>query len=412
MALAGVKVLDLSRVLAGPWATQILGDLGADVIKIESPQGDDTRQWGPPFMPPATEQHSRGDSAYYLCANRNKRSVAINIACAKGAALVRELAKTADVFIENFKVGGLSKYGLDEASIRAINPKIVYCSITGFGQTGPYADRPGYDFVVQGMGGLMSLTGTPDTGPLRTGVAVTDLSTGLYAVIAILAALRHAERTGQGQHLDVSLLDTQVSMLANQSLNYLVSHSAPKLIGNTHPTIVPYQVFETSDRPMIIAVGNDAQFKALCELLHTTWHEDERFATNRARVTHREILVQLIQDTLKTQNSQTLMEALINANIPAGPVNQLNEVFDDPQVKHRQMQFEMNRPIAHHPTTPPESIPQVGFPVKLNKTPARYRHAPPTLSQDCEQVLKEWLTLSSDEIKDLIEHKIIQAKER
>jgi len=408
-ALAGVKVLDLSRVLAGPWSTQILGDLGADVIKIESLQGDDTRQWGPPFTQavspdalaeavPATS--ARGDSAYYLCANRNKRSVAVDLATAEGQALLQQLALKADVLIENFKLNGLKKYGLDAARVRQLNPKLVYCSITGFGQTGPYAERPGYDFVAQAMGGLMSITGTPASGPLRVGVAVTDLATGLYATIAILAALRHAERTGVGQHIDVALLDTQVAMLANQAANYLVSGAAPGLIGNTHPTIVPYQVFATQDLPLVIAVGNDGQFRALCEILkHPEWAQDARFASNRQRVTHRDRLVALLQAELLTQSSQHWLPLLLAQQVPAGPVNGLNEVFNDPQVKARGLVQTLKRAG--------ESLPGVAFPVKLSATPARAERAPPRLAQHTQEVLADWLGLSAAEITRLIAKKAI-----
>lgn len=401
-ALHGIRVLDLSRVLAGPWATQILGDLGADVIKIEAANGDDTRQWGPPFISETQLNGvpARGDSAYYLCTNRNKRSVVVDLATKEGQLLIQALAAQADVVIENFKLGGLKKYGLDEPTLRSINPKLVYCSITGFGQTGPYAERPGYDFVIQAMAGLMSITGTPETGPLRVGVAVSDLATGLYATIAILAALRHAEQTGVGQHLDVSLMDTQVAMLANQSLNYLVSGQAPGLIGNAHPTIVPYQVFNTQDLPIVIAVGNDGQFKALCHILkHPEWVSDERFSSNRQRVVYRDTLVPLIMAELQTQPSEHWLTQLLNAQVPAGPVNTLTEVFNDPHVKARDLVSHIKRNDT--------LVPTVGFPVKMSQTPASRERAPPRLAEHTKAVLGEWLTLDDARIEALLRQAVI-----
>ncbi len=299
-ALEGVKVLDLSRVLAGPWATQILADFGADVIKIEEPRGgDDTRSWGPPNLPPEPGETEPGRSAYYLSCNRNKRSIAINIALPEGAALIRKLAAHADIVVENFKLGGLTRYGLDYAALSAINPRLVYCSITGFGQTGPYAHRPGYDFVAQAMGGMMSITGDADGPPTKPGVALADVSTGMYAAVSILLALRHAERTGVGQHIDCSLLDTQIAMLANQSLSYLVSGKSPGRMGNLHPTVVPYGVFQAKDGPIVVAVGNDRQFTTLCKLLNVPdLAKDPRYSVNSNRVINRATLEPTLQEVI------------------------------------------------------------------------------------------------------------------
>jgi len=394
-ALKGIKVLDMSRVLAGPWSTQILGDLGADVIKVESLTGDDTRQWGPPFV-----DNDAKDSAYYLCANRNKRSIAIDITRPEGQALIKKLALKSHVLVENFKQGGLAKYGLDAASLLQIHPKLVYCSITGFGQTGPYKKRPGYDFVIQGMAGLMSITGTPESGPVRAGVAVTDLATGLYATISILAALRHAENTGVGQHLDVSLMDTQVAMLANQSLNYLVSGQSPQLIGNTHPTIVPYQVFATKDRPLIVAVGNDSQFKAFCQILNQPdWATDPRFRSNRARVENRDVLVKMIEANMQERTADEWLQQLLDHNIPAGPVNRLEDVFNDEHVKQRK--------LAQTVVRESDPLPTVRYPVEMSETPPTINRAPPRLAEHTTEVLVEWLEMSPAEINRLLTGNII-----
>jgi crotonobetainyl-CoA:carnitine CoA-transferase CaiB-like acyl-CoA transferase len=320
-ALAGLRVLDLSRVLAGPWATQLLGDLGADVVKVERPgSGDDTRSWGPPWLHDEAGRPTQ-DAAYFLCANRNKRSIAVDMATADGQALLRQLAAQADVLVENFKVGGLQAYGLDYASLKAVNPRLVYCSITGFGQTGPYAARPGYDFLVQGMGGLMSLTGRPDDapggGPLKAGVALTDVMTGMYATVAILAALSYLDRTGEGQHIDLALLDVQVAALANQASNYLVSGDVPRRMGNAHPNIVPYQDFPTRDGHMIITVGNDGQFANFCRVLErASWAVDERFATNAQRVRHRVELVAMIGDVTRTRTTDAWIGLMEAASVP------------------------------------------------------------------------------------------------
>ena len=390
-ALAHLRVLDLSRVLAGPWASQLLGDLGADVIKVERPAengkgGDDTRSWGPPWLADG-EGRPTADAAYYLCANRNKRSLTVDIAHAEGQAIVRELAARSDVVLENFKVGGLKGYGLDYASLSAINPKLVYCSITGFGQDGPYAARAGYDFLIQGMGGLMSITGRADdeegAGPQKVGVALTDILTGLYAGNAILAALAHREQTGQGQHIDLALLDVQVACLANQAMNYLVSGKAPRRLGNGHPNIVPYQDFPTADGDMILAIGNDGQFARFCEIAgHAEWSADERFATNAARVRHRAELIPLLRQATVMKTTAAWIALLENAAVPCGPINDLAGVFADPQVRHRCLHVEM-------PHAAGGSAPQVANPIHFSATPIAYRLAPPLLGQDTEAVLRE-----------------------
>jgi crotonobetainyl-CoA:carnitine CoA-transferase CaiB-like acyl-CoA transferase len=398
-ALAGLRVLDLSRVLAGPWAGQLLADLGADVVKVERPSaGDDTRAWGPPWLNDP-DGNSTGESAYYLSANRNKRSVTIDIASEEGQHLVRQLAGKADVVLENFKVGGLAQYGLDYASLKAINPRLIYCSITGFGQTGPYASRAGYDFLIQGMGGLMSLTGRADgtegAGPLKVGVAVTDIMTGLYATVAVLAALKRREHSGEGQHIDLALLDVQVACLANQASNYLVSGVAPQRMGNAHPNIVPYQDFPTADGYMIVAVGNDSQFASLCNTLgKPEWSSDERFVTNPQRVKHRSELIALIHGVTVRRTTDEWVSAMEAAGVPCGPINTLDRVFADPQVQARGTRIEMPHPLAG-------DVPLVANPIRLSESPVQYRQPPPTLGQHTEEVLREWLAESSQEIDAL-----------
>ncbi|MEQ1931606.1 MAG: CaiB/BaiF CoA-transferase family protein, partial [Parvularculaceae bacterium] len=366
--LDGVRVLDLSRVLAGPWAGQLLGDLGADVIKVERPgAGDDTRHWGPPFL--ADKDGNTTDAAYFLSANRNKRSVAIDMAASQGADLIRRLAQRSDIFLENFKVGGLAKYGLDYASVSRINPKIVYCSITGFGQNGPEAERPGYDFMIQATGGLMSVTGqadgAPGAEPMKVGVAVADLFSGMYAATGILAALRHAERTGEGQHVDVALFDCQLAMLANQASNYLVSGKSPVRLGNAHPNIVPYQVFETADGHIVVAVGNDGQFAAFAGALGLpALATDERFAAGRARVVNRAALLEKVSPVMKAKSKAHWFAALDRAGVPVGPINTVAQAFAEPQAAAREMTMRLPRPNE-------EPASYVPHPVKFSKTPPR-----------------------------------------
>ncbi len=400
-SLDGIRVLDLSRVLAGPWCTQTLADLGADVIKIERPgSGDDTRSWGPPFLKDAKGQDT-AEAAYYLGANRNKRSVTCDIAQSEGQALIRELVKHCDVFVENFKVGDMARYGLDYASLRAIKPQLVYCSVTGFGQTGPYRERAGYDYAVQGMGGLMSVTGERDDlggGPQKVGVAVADLFTGMYATVAILAALRHAERTGEGQHVDMALLDTQVAMLANLGSNYLVSGKVPGRAGNAHQNIVPYQVFEVMAAEgappeqrdhLILAVGNDGQFAKFCAVAgHPEWAQHPHYAQNADRVRHRAELVPLLEAVMKTRTKASWLAALEAAKVPCGAINTLGEVFADPQVQDRGM---VNR--WAHPVQPDLKL--VASPIKMSQTPVRQSLPPPLLGQHTEEVLSEVLGWSS-----------------
>jgi crotonobetainyl-CoA:carnitine CoA-transferase CaiB-like acyl-CoA transferase len=398
-ALSHLTVLDLSRILAGPWAGQTLADLGADVIKIERPgAGDDTRGWGPPFLRDSNGQDS-SDAAYYLCANRNKRSVTVDFTTPQGQAIVRELARTADVVLENFKVGGLAAYGLDYESLHNVNPKLIYCSITGFGQTGPYAQRAGYDLLVQAMGGLMSITGRSDgqdgAGPQKAGVAVTDILTGLYAVIGILAALSHRERTGIGQHIDLGLLDVQVACLANQAMNYLISGKAPRRSGNAHPNLVPYQDFPTADGSMIIAVGNDDQFARACEVVGLPeLAVDPRFVTNKSRVVNRLELIARLSAVTATQPTRHWVAALEGVGVPAGPINSLDAVFDDPQVRARDMQIELPHPVSG-------SVPLVANPLRLSETPVSYRSAPPLLGAQTREVLAERLGMTEADIENL-----------
>ena len=385
-ALAGIRVLDLSRVLAGPWSTQILADLGADVVKVEVPgRGDDTRAWGPPFLKGADGEDEIGTSAYYLAANRNKRSIAVDFADPAGAALLRELAMKADIVIENFKVGGLKKYGLDWESLRAVKPGLVYCSVTGFGQTGPYASRGGYDFVAQGMGGFMAITGEEGGQPLRAGVAMADVTTGLYATISILAALRHAERTGEGQQIDISLLDTQIACLANQAMNWLVGGVDPGRLGNRHPTVVPYKTFDVADGTIIIAIGNDGQFRAFCTLMGVPQlAQDERFGTARARLINRDAIEAEVQRLVANEPGLPLIDRLAAAGVPAGPVNKVSEVFADPFITARNVVHDFVRADGAH-------IPSVAFPGKLSATPATMRRPPPRVGEDEQSILADWL---------------------
>jgi len=395
-ALDGVRVLDLSRVLAGPWATQILADFGADVIKVELPgKGDDTRGWGPPFLTLPDGTADPQESAYYLCCNRNKRSIAIDMANPKGAELIRLLAAKADVVVENFKVGGLRKYGLDYDRLRAINPRMVYCSITGFGQTGPYASRPGYDFVAQGMGGFMSFTGEKGGRPLKAGVAMADLSTGNMAAISILAALRHAERTGEGQQIDISLLDTQITMLANQGSSYLVDGTVAVPLGNSHPTVVPYTTFRCADGELIIAVGNDGQFRKLClEMGAAAVADDDRFRLARNRAINREATEAAVQKMVIDYPREALISRLVAAGVPCGPVNTVRDVFNDPFIAARQTVHRFVREDG-------VEIPSVAFPGKLSATPADYRYRPPRVGEQSRAVLDDWLELDDGEWHNL-----------
>ncbi|MEY4242150.1 MAG: hypothetical protein RJA14_1846 [Pseudomonadota bacterium] len=383
--LSGVRVLDLSRVLAGPWATQMLADLGAEVIKIERPGvGDDTRAWGPPFT--TKTDGSRGDAAYFLCANRGKKSVALDLATPEGAKIVRELSKSCDVVVENFKTGGLKKYGLDHAALSAINPKLVYCSITGFGQDGPDAHRAGYDYMIQAMGGLMSITGQPDGAlgaePMKVGVAVVDLFTGLYASNAIMAALLHARATGQGQHIDIALFDVQAAMLANQATNWFVSGKVPARMGNAHPNLAPYQPFPCTDGMVVIAVGNDGQFRALCGALGAGgMGADPRFLTNALRIEHRAVMTAELSALTAGLTMHGLMTALEAAGVPCGPVNTIDQVFDEPQAKHRGLEVTQDRADLSGP------VRTVASPIRMSLTPVAYDRAPPALGQDTDEVL-------------------------
>ena len=398
-ALSHIRVLDLSRVLAGPWASQTLADLGADVIKVERPGvGDETRGWGPPYLEPQQPDSAR-ESAYFLCANRNKKSVTIDFTQPAGQKLVRELAAKSDVVLENFKVGGLRQYGLDYASLAEVNPRLIYCSVTGFGQTGPYADRAGYDFLIQGMAGLMSVTGRPDDepggGPLKVGVALTDVMTGLYAATSILAALAHRDQTSTGQYIDLSLLDVQVACLANQSMNYLATGVVPKRLGNAHPNIVPYQDFPTADGDMILAVGNDGQFRKLCAAIdHPEWPEDERFATNANRVANRKTLIPLLRQATVMRPTAEWIDIFSRAGVPCGPINTVDQVFSDPQVLARGMKVALE-----HQTVGDLAL--VGSPIKLSETPVEYRTAPPVLGQHTQEVLKDLLGRTEQEIAGL-----------
>jgi len=384
-ALSTLKVLDLSRVLAGPWASQILADLGAEVIKIEHPAGgDDTRGWGPPFMRDDSGE-ATDESAYFLCTNRGKQSVCVDMKTQEGQDVLRQLAAQCDVVIENFKVGGAARYGLDYAGLSAQNPGLVYCSITGFGQNGPYKDRPGYDFLVQAMGGLMSVTGQPDgaegAGPQKVGVALTDIMTGLYATIGILAALSERDRSGRGQHVDLALLDVTAATLANQATNYLVGGLTPTRLGNAHPNIVPYQSFVAKDGHLIVAVGNDGQFRRYVDVLGCPeLADDKRFATNRDRVHHRDELVPLLQAKMLQRGKEEWLQLLEASGVPAGPINTVAEVFAEPQIQARGMQVTV--PHVHN-----ANLQLVGNPIKLSRTPVEYRHAPPTLGEHTEQVL-------------------------
>jgi len=404
-ALSGIRILDLSRVLAGPWAGQILADLGAEVIKVERPhRGDDTRHWGPPYLRDSAGVET-SEAAYFLATNRGKESVAIDMSQPEGQALIRRLAAESDVLLENFKVGGLAKYDLDYESLRAVNPRLVYCSITGFGQSGPYRQRPGYDFMIQAMGGLMSITGEadghPGAGPQKVGVALADVITGLYSTIAVLAALAARQQTGQGQHVDMALLDCQVAVLANQAMNFLATGNAPRRLGNAHPNIVPYQVFASADGYFILAVGNDSQFVRLCELLgREDWAQDPRFASNAARVQNREALVAPFEEVFQTRNSAEWLTDLGSCGIPCGPINTIEQVFQDPQVLHRNMRLELPHPAAG-------TVPLVGSPIKLSETPVETTRPPPMLGEHTDEVLSRVGGLTATELADFRQRGVI-----
>ncbi|MGZ5274959.1 MAG: CaiB/BaiF CoA transferase family protein [Caldimonas sp.] len=390
-ALSHVRVLDLSRILAGPWASQMLADLGAEVIKVERPGvGDDTRSWGPPFLKDR-DGLDTSDSAYYLCANRNKRSVTIDFTRPEGQRLVHELATKSDVVIENFKPGGLARFKLDYESLRQVNPRIVYCSITGFGQTGPYAPRAGYDFLMQGMGGLMSITGhadgEPGAGPVKVGVALTDILTGLHASTAILAALAHRDHGGSGQHIDLALLDVQVACLANQNMNYLHGGQVPRRLGNAHPNVVPYQDFPTADGDMILAIGNDGQFAKLCQAIgRPEWATDARFQTGPARVENRQLLVPMLRVETARRTTHEWIVLLEAAGVPCGPINNIAQVFEDPQIVARGMKIAMTHPLAGE-------IPLVASPIRMSETPPAYTLPPPRLGEHTRAVLGSVLAL-------------------
>ncbi|WP_343035888.1 CaiB/BaiF CoA-transferase family protein [Hongsoonwoonella zoysiae] len=404
--LSGVLVLDLSRILAGPTATQLLGDLGATIIKIERPgKGDDTRGWGPPFLKDAQGRETR-ESAYYMSANRNKRSLAVDIASEDGQALIRKLAEKADILIENFKVGDLNRRGLDYESLKALNPRLIYCSISGFGQTGPYAARAGYDFLIQGMGGIMSLTGKPDEEggePTKAGVGIADVMCGMYASNAILAALHHRHVSGKGQYIDVALLDTQVAWLINQGVAYLTDGEVPPRRGNAHPTIVPYNAYRASDRAFIIAVGNDAQFSRFCEVAgEPALAEDPRFAKNADRVRNRKELEPIIEGLTARHPADWWIAELEKAGVPCGPINDLEQVFSDEQILHRGMRITLP-----HEASGSGSVDLIGNPIKMSETPVTYRAAPPRLGQDTAHVLSRFLEMSDEEIAGLKAKNII-----
>lgn len=387
--LKGVRVLDLSRILAGPWASQTLGDLGAEIIKIERVQkGDDTRSWGPPFL---------GETAaYYHACNRNKKSVAVDFTTPEGQEIIRDLVRHCDVVIENFKVGGLKKYGLDYDNLKALKPDLIYCSITGFGQDGPYAERAGYDFLIQGMGGLMSLTGEPEAQPLKVGVALADILTGLYVSNAVQAALLNRQQTGQGHYIDLALLDVQVASLANQAMNYQATGQNPQRLGNAHPNIVPYQAFATKDGHMILAVGNDGQFQRFCQAAgHAELSADDRFATNAARVAHREILVPILADIIQGHSLDWWIETLEAAKVPCGPINTLDRVFADPQVRHRGMVQNL------------DGYASISTPIHIPTAERKADSAPPKLGQDTATVLKDKINLTEDRLKDLAKQGVI-----
>ena len=403
LPLTGVRIFDLTRILAGPTCTQLLGDLGADVIKVEKPGvGDDTRTWGPPYVKDPDGKDTN-ESAYYLSANRNKRSVTIDLQTPKGIALAKKLIAKSDILIENFKVGSLSKLGLGYEDLKTEFPRLVYCSVTGFGQTGPYASRAGYDFLAQGLGGIMSITGDPDGEPMKVGVGIADVMTGMYASTAILAALRHRDATGEGQHIDTCLLDTQVSWLINEGTNYLVSGKIPVKLGNEHPNIVPYKVFATSNGHVILAVGNNRQFDDWCTVANfDDLKSDPRYASNPLRIANRETLYDIMPVFMKRKTTEEWLVELGELKVPCSPVNNIEQVFEDPHVKYRGMRIEMD-----HPTAGSGKVPLIGNPVKMSSTPPQYRLAPPTLGQHSDEVLRELLGFDEKQIQKLKNEKTI-----
>ncbi len=401
--LTGIRIFDMSRVLAGPSCAQLLGDLGADVIKVERPgEGDDTRKWGPPYLKDA-EGHDTTESAYYLAANRAKRSLTLDFTKPAGRNLARRLIARSDVLLENYKVGTLAKYGLGYAELHAEFPRLVYCSITGFGQTGPYAPRAGYDYLIQAMGGIMSVTGEPRGEPMKVAVAIADLMTGMYSTVAILAALRHRDATGKGQHIDMALLDTQVAWLANLGQGYLTSGELPARLGNAHATVVPYQVFKTADGHIVLAIGNDGQFRKFCDFAgEPALASDARFATNPARIRNRAELISEMTGILARQTSAYWIRELERIGVPCGPINNLAEVFADPHVQARRMTIELP-----HPAAGGEPTRLIANPIKFSETPVSYERAPPTLGQHTDEILKELLDLSSAEVAELRDDGVI-----
>ena len=401
--LQGLRILDLSRILAGPTCTQMLGDLGADVIKVERPgEGDDTRKWGPPYLKDLNGIDTT-ESAYYLSANRSKRSLTVDISFPEGQKLIRKLAGKSDVLIENYKVGGLKKYGLDFSSLNKELPNLIYCSISGFGQTGPKSHRPGYDFMIQAMGGIMSVTGEPDGSPMKVGVGIADVMCGMYAAVGILAAIRHREQGGKGQHIDLALLDSQAAWLINSGLNYLTSRQDQHRLGNAHPNVVPYQVFQTSDSFFVLAVGNNTQFKKFCEFADSPELADDiRFRTNKDRVHNRDVLAELINDLTKKFSTSYWLEELEKLQVPCGPVNTIREVFEDPQIQHRGMEISMPHHLSGN-----GKVSLIGSPLKMSETPVSYSNAPPTLGQHTDEILEELLGISEKERAVLAEKGVI-----
>ena len=407
--LKGLRILDMSRILAGPTCTQILGDLGADVIKIERPGvGDDTRKWGPPYVKDS-DGNDTSESAYYLCANRNKRSLTVDITKQEGQQIIRKLAVKCDVLIENYKVGGLKKYGLDYSAMKEEFPDLIYCSISGFGQTGPKSHRLGYDFMIQAMGGIMSVTGEPDGSPMKVGVGIADVMCGMYAAVSILAAVRHRDQSGNsaaggnGQHIDLSLLDSQAAWLINSGSNYLTSGDNQHRLGNAHPNIVPYQAFQTSDSFFVLAVGNEIQFRKFCEFAGAPeLPEDPRFKTNTDRVKNRKILAPMLNELTQRNSTQFWLEGLEKLQVPCGPVNTIKDVFDDPQIQHREMEISMP-----HPLSGKGEVSLIGSPVKMSETPVSYRNAPPTLGQHTDEILEEVLGMDEDERRVLANNGVV-----